>query len=63
MLTRAVTRAVTRGNGDHGEDVTYAVRLMAEAGALPLTLTGGPRRVELAWRGNAQPHRIRHPER
>jgi DNA ligase (NAD+) len=32
-------RAVTRGNGDHGEDVTYAVRLMAEAGALPLTLT------------------------
>tara|TARA_R110002051_G_scaffold60546_9_gene110971 strand:- start:78019 stop:79947 length:1929 start_codon:yes stop_codon:yes gene_type:complete len=42
-----LVRAVTRGNGDHGEDVTYAVRLMAESGALPLVLNGSPRRVEL----------------
>ena len=42
-----LTRAVTRGTGDYGEDVTYAVRQMIEVGALPGRLAQGPRHEEL----------------
>ena len=42
-----LTRAVTRGTGAYGEDVTYAVRRMIDSGALPGALAGGPRHEEL----------------